>query len=65
MVQFLFRMINAAITPGTQPRQVSMKTIRILPQPLSNIAKGGRITARITLQILIMEMKVRDFKDDS
>jgi hypothetical protein len=58
-------MINAAITPGTQPRQVNMKTIRMLPHPLSKTAKGGRITDKMTLQILIMEMKVRDFKDVS
>lgn len=35
-------MINAAITPGTQPAIVNKKTIMIEPQPLSMTAKGGK-----------------------
>ena len=47
-------MINAAITPGTQPHKDKIKTIIIEPQPLSNTAKGGQIMDRITLQILMI-----------
>jgi hypothetical protein len=43
-------MINAAITPGIQPKQVKMKTITIDPQPLSITAKGGKITHNRTLK---------------
>lgn len=46
---FLFKIINAAITPGTQPAIVRRSTITIEPQPLSKTAKGGRIIASITL----------------
>ena len=45
---------KAAITPGTQAQQVSIKTIIIEPQPLSKTANGGNKIESITLQILIM-----------
>ncbi len=44
----LFRIIRAAMTPGTQPMQVRRKTMSIDPQPRSNTAKGGKIMARMT-----------------
>ncbi len=34
--------------PGTQPQQVSIKTIVIDPHPLFRTARGGKITARKT-----------------
>lgn len=43
-------MMSAAITPGIQPRQVRIKTIRKEPQPLSTTASGGNMMARITLR---------------
>lgn len=46
-------MINAAITPGTQPHIVKMVTITIEPQPLSSTASGGKIIDNNTLHILI------------
>jgi len=42
-------MISAAITPGIQPHNVSIKTIKNDPQPLSTIAKGGKMMHNITL----------------
>ena len=50
----LFKITNAAITPGTQPQSHNKKVIRIEPQPLSITAKGGQIMESITRQILIM-----------
>ncbi len=50
----LLSITNAAITPGTQPQMVNNKTIKTDPQPLSNIAKGGKKIANKTLQILII-----------
>ena len=41
-------MTKAPITPGTQPQQVSNKTINTEPQPLSITAKGGKKIANIT-----------------
>jgi hypothetical protein len=41
-------MINAPITPGTQPKQVKSKTIINEPQPLFITARGGKIIARKT-----------------
>ena len=41
-------MTKAPITPGTQPQQVSNKTINTEPQPLSITAKGGKNNANIT-----------------
>jgi hypothetical protein len=54
-------MIKAAITPGTQPRSVRIKTIKIEPQPLSITASGGKRTDNITLQILIYNYKDINF----
>jgi|TARA_B000000475_G_scaffold93735_1_gene76236 hypothetical protein len=48
----LFKITKAAITPGTQPNKVRIKTIKIDPQPLSQTERGGKITERITLQKL-------------
>ena len=42
-------MTNAAITPGTQPIQVSISTMSTEPQPLSITDKGGNIMASMTL----------------
>ena len=39
----LFKIIRAAITPGTHPAKVSKKTITIEPHPLSTTAKGGQM----------------------
>lgn len=50
-------MISAAITPGTQPKSVSISTIRIEPQPLSITARGGKRIDNITLQTLIGSYK--------
>ncbi len=54
----LFRMINAASTPGIQPKRVNINTITIEPQPLSNTAKGGNKIDKITLQMLILNTKI-------
>lgn len=50
----LFKITNAAITPGTQPQSHNKKTINIEPQPLPITANGGHIIARRTLQKLII-----------
>lgn len=47
---FLFNITNAAITPGTQPIHVNIKTITIEPQPLSKTANGGKINDNNTLK---------------
>lgn len=47
-------MINAAITPGIQPKHVNINTIITEPQPLSRTAKGGNKIDNNTLQILMM-----------
>jgi hypothetical protein len=52
------RIINAAITPGIQPHRQSIKVIRNEPQPLSTTAKGGKIIAKITRQILIISFLI-------
>jgi hypothetical protein len=49
----LFKITNAAITPGTQPQSHNKKTIKIEPQPLSITAKGGQIIESSTLQKLM------------
>ena len=49
----LLMITRAAITPGTHPHNVKIKTITKEPQPLSKTAKGGNIIAKITLQIFI------------
>lgn len=46
-------MIRAAITPGTQPRQVKIRTINTEPQPLSTTARGGKTIAKSTCKQLI------------
>jgi len=46
----LLSITKAAITPGTQPHNVSMKTIRKEPQPLSTIERGGKTIASKTLK---------------
>lgn len=45
---FLFKIISAAMTPGTQPQSVSRNTMSIEPQPWSITASGGKIMARMT-----------------
>lgn len=40
--------------PGTKPKKHKIKVIKKEPQPLSITAKGGKIIARITRQILII-----------
>ncbi len=50
----LFKIIKAAMTPGTQPQIHSKKVIKMEPQPLSKTAKGGKIIDKITRQILII-----------
>ena len=54
----LFRITNAAITPGTQPQSHNKKVIRIEPQPLSITAKGGQMIDSITRQILIIRLMI-------
>ncbi len=49
----LFKIIKAPITPGTQAHNVSRKTIKKEPQPLSITAKGGKKIANKTLKKLI------------
>ena len=51
---FLFKITKAPITPGTQPQQVSNKTINTEPQPLSITAKGGKKIANNTRRQDIM-----------
>jgi hypothetical protein len=46
-------MIKAAITPGTHPNTVRINTINIDPHPLSMTESGGKMMAKITLQMLI------------
>ena len=48
---YLLTIIRAAITPGIQPKRVSINTSKTEPHPLSITAKGGNITQRITRQI--------------
>ncbi len=48
----LFKITKAAITPGTQPHKVKIKTIKIDPQPLSKTEKGGKIIDNKTRQKL-------------
>lgn len=46
--------MSAAITPGIQPKQVRISTIRTEPQPLSITDKGGNTIAKSTRHILII-----------
>lgn len=48
--QFLFRIIRAANTPGTQPHKVRIKTIKTEPQPWSMTDRGGKRMAKSTLR---------------
>jgi len=50
----LFKITNAAITPGTHPQIHNRKTIKIDPQPFPITDKGGQTIARSTLQKLII-----------
>ena len=38
----LFKITRAAITPGTHPHMVKMKTMTMDPQPWSITARGGK-----------------------
>lgn len=46
------------MTPGIQPKQVRIKTMRIDPQPRSNTANGGKMMDNITLN---NDMVVRSY----
>jgi hypothetical protein len=50
----LFKMINAAMTPGIHPQRVSNKTIRKEPQPLPITDRGGKMIASKTRMKLIV-----------
>jgi len=54
----LFNIIKAAITPGIQPKRVSIRTIKTDPHPLSITDSGGKIIASKTLQKLIKQIYV-------
>ena len=43
-------MTKAAITPGTQPQNVKINTIKKEPQPLSTIERGLKIIDNKTLK---------------
>ena len=49
----LFKIIKAAITPGTHPQIVRSKTMITEPQPLSMTASGGKNIDSKTLIKLI------------
>ena len=51
----LFKITNAAITPGIHPASVNKKTITIEPQPLSKIDNGGKTIANKTRHKLIFD----------
>jgi len=53
----LFKITNAAITPGIQPQRVNRNTITTEPQPLSMTESGGKITAKITRKQPIIEFQ--------
>lgn len=44
----LFKITKAAITPGTHPQRVKIKTIRTDPQPRSITDRGGKKIANKT-----------------
>ena len=54
----LFKITNAAITPGTQPQSHNKNVIKIEPHPLSITAKGGQMMDNITRQILIIRLMI-------
>jgi hypothetical protein len=59
---FLFKITNAAITPGTQPIPVRINVIRTEPHPLSYTANGGNIIANNTLKNDIsIDFELREF----
>ena len=62
-------MTKAPITPGTQPQQVSNKTINTEPQPLSITANGGKKIANITRKqdmiFLFLDRSLRSLRDRS
>ena len=53
---FLFKMINAPITPGIQPQSVSKKTISTDPHPRSITANGGKMMANNTCKQDIIQL---------
>ena len=57
----MFRIISAAITPGTQPQRVRISTMIMEPQPRSMTDRGGNRMASITLQKLIVSYKYINF----
>ena len=59
---FLLFMINAAITPGIQPQQVSINTSNTEPHPLSIMAKGGKIIHNSTRKSDIIIMSYTKYK---
>lgn len=60
---YLLLIIKAAITPGTQPAKVSKHTRINDPQPLSIMAKGGKIIHSNTLQIDIQTIFFSSIQD--
>jgi hypothetical protein len=56
----LLSIINAAITPGTQPQSHNKNTIIMEPQPLSITANGGQIIDSKTLQKLMVYFLIDD-----
>ena len=58
-------MTNAAITPGTHPQRVKIKTIKREPQPWSITARGGNKMDNKTLKKLIIKFSFKDIKFDS
>ena len=56
----LFRITNAAITPGTQPQSHNKNTIKTDPQPLPITDNGGKKIAKITRQKLMMIINLID-----
>lgn len=49
-------MTKAAMTPGTQPQNVSNRTMRNEPHPLPITAKGGKSMANKTLIKLMQKL---------
>lgn len=53
--------MRAAITPGIQPKQVKIKTIKNEPHPLSITASGGNKIESKTLQKLILNIILQNY----
>ena len=51
----MFKITNAAITPGTHPQSVSKKTIKKEPHPFPKTDNGGKKIANKTLNKLIVQ----------